>query len=121
MHAELRAEHMPRVGYGDQDGWWHGGLPGTAKGGREPPPNRTVAQGSPFVFNITAQPHERVEMTPAVDGAAAYAAVLAAGIALRDAYLASGSYMEPQPNFPHPKGFPIFHKGVWAPFLSNDQ
>ena len=57
-------------------------------------------------------------MTPAADGAA-YASVRAAGQALLDGYLTSGSYMEPQANFPHPAGRPLFHDGVWAPWLKN--
>lgn len=65
-----------------------------------------------LLFNITADPTERVNVALANPG-------VVAAMQARIAWYAdpANGYVVQQPNTPHPKSLPALHNGTWAPFI----
>lgn len=97
--------------YAGLDGWRSGGLYPTVA-----PPFHVP--GMPYLFNITADPEERNELT--LENCPSYPELIAKGMAYLESIANDPEYREPQSIAFHPSGFPDQHDGVWAPFCSDD-
>ena len=64
-----------------------------------------------LLFNVTADPNERHDL------AAQYPKLVQTGKDILTSIVTGTDYQEPQTNQIHPRALPIFHHGVWAPFM----
>ena len=96
----------PTYGIKKGDGWYARGL------APEVEPAPAHKKGTPYLFNVTADPTEHNELD--VD---AHSDAVNEGQALLDGYVSSGVYREPQKNTPHLGGLPWLHGGAWVPWL----
>ena len=87
-------------------GWFSGGLSPES----ELAPSHK--KGTPYLFNITNDPTEHHELDLEM-----YADAVKLGKSIISSYVQSGSYAEPQSNYPHLAGFPFLHDGAWVPWL----
>ena len=102
------------TGNGLYDGWWSNDpythtLPNATTQG--PMPDSGLLQGGIWLFNLTADPNERLNI------AASNPAVVQK-MRARLAELADpeNGYKTPQTNIPSPLSLPVLHNGTWAPF-----
>ena len=90
--------------------WWAGGL------GLPVEKQPAHASGTPYLFNLTADPYEHHEIK---SSDARFAALVKEGTDLLNGYVRSGQYSEPQPNKIHLEALPALHGGAWAPWLKD--
>jgi arylsulfatase B len=73
-------------------------------------------QGKTYLFDLEADPQERTDLSEK------YPDILQKGIALIQMYADGGNYMEPQESTRvFARALPLFHQGVWKPFLGETE